>query len=69
MERITVGSSNLASVGYDQSSSTLEIEFNSGGVYQYYEVPSHIYDELMNASSLGSYFHHNIKSIYGFSQV
>ena len=33
MERIPVESSNLASVGYDSDSLTLEIEFNSGGIY------------------------------------
>lgn len=39
MDRETVQSSNIASVGYDLSSSTLEIEFKSGGIYQYSGVP------------------------------
>lgn len=69
MERMTVSSSNLASVGYDSESLTLEIEFNRGGVYQYHEVPSHIHTELMGADSLGSYHHHYIKNAYGFSKV
>lgn len=61
MKRVPVQSSNIASVGYDPASSTLEIEFHSGGVYQYSGVSSEVYEGLMNASSKGSYFHHNIK--------
>lgn len=61
MERIPVESSNLASVGYDSDSLTLEIEFNSGGIYQYFTVPQDVYHGLMSAGSKGSYFHQNIK--------
>lgn len=66
MERITVISSDLASVGYDTINNILEIEFKKGGIYQYYGVPNNIYDGLMNANSLGSYFNKNIKN-GGFS--
>ncbi|TDM54183.1 KTSC domain-containing protein [Aliivibrio fischeri] len=68
MERTTVSSSNLVSVGYDSDSMTLEVEFNNG-IYQYYDVPEYIYDELMNAPSVGSYLHHNIKNIFSFAQI
>jgi hypothetical protein len=68
MERISVSSSNLVSVGYDEDSSTLEVEFNSG-TYQYYDVPLYIYEELMAAGSLGSYLHQNVKNTYSYSQV
>ncbi|MBA7540511.1 hypothetical protein ES705_32810 [subsurface metagenome] len=40
MKRKQVESSNLASVGYDADKKILEIEFNHGGVYQYFNVPS-----------------------------
>ena len=39
MNRTPVNSSNLSSVGYDPMSQTLEFAFNSGGIYQYYNVP------------------------------
>lgn len=61
MERIAVKSSNLASVGYDLESSILEIEFNHGGIYQYFNVSENIYNGLINASSHGQYFDKNIK--------
>jgi KTSC domain len=61
MSRTPVSSSNLASVGYDQTTQTLEVEFLHGGVYQYSDVPSAVYDGLMTADSHGSYFDRYVK--------
>ncbi|WP_347331826.1 KTSC domain-containing protein [Marinimicrobium locisalis] len=69
MERTPVSSSNLVSVGYDPDSSILEVEFNNARIYQYYDVPDHIYSELMGAESLGSYLHHNVKPFFGCSMI
>jgi hypothetical protein len=55
MGRVRVSSSNLAPVGYDPNEKILEIEFHNGGIYQYYNVPEHLYRGLMAASSHGSY--------------
>lgn len=68
MERKSVSSSNLSSIGYDLDTSTLEIEFNSGMIYRYFEVPEHVYEDLMNAGSQGSFFSHNIKNTYHFEK-
>ncbi len=68
MDRISISSSNIVSVGYDRSSRTLEIEFGNG-VYQYYEVPLQIYEGLISATSAGRYFHGNIKDKYDYSKV
>jgi len=67
MHRVTMSSSNLRSVGY--SNGTLEVEFHSGGVYQYFDVPRNVYDELMSAASHGIYFHRNIKLKYRWRKV
>lgn len=69
MNRQSVSSSNIASVGYDETSQTLEIEFNSGGIYEYYNVSETVYQELLNAPSVGSYFAYRIRNTYGYSQV
>jgi hypothetical protein len=70
MERTPVQSSNLASVGYDSDSATLEIEFHHGGIYQYYGVPSDVHDGLMAAGSKGTYFDQTIKKAgYSYSKV
>ena len=68
MERISVNSSNVSSVGYDAYSQTLEIEFNNGGVYQYSGVPESVYEGMMGADSKGKYFHANIKNTYPYNK-
>lgn len=69
MKRQTVESSNLRSVGYDEKTHTLEIEFQTGGIYHYYDVPSDVYQELMDAPSHGRYFLAEIKNVYRYDQV
>ena len=56
MKRENAKSSNLGSVGYDQSTQTLEIAFNSGGEHQYSPVPENVYNGLMNVPSHGGIF-------------
>ena len=67
MEREPVISSNISSVGYDPSSETLEIEFTNGSVYEYCGVPYEEYLELMDAGSIGEYFHQHIRNSYPYS--
>jgi hypothetical protein len=64
MIRTRVQSSDLRSVGYDPTTQTLEIEFRSGGIYQFRGVPESVYRSLMQASSHGTYFHAHIKDRY-----
>lgn len=47
--RTPVISSDLQSVGYDEATCTLEIQFHSGGVYQYSRVSQSVYQGLMGA--------------------
>ena len=61
MTREYVSSSNIASIGYDAMSEILEVEFNNGAVYQYYNVPERLYNGLMEADSKGRYFDAYIK--------
>jgi hypothetical protein len=69
MRRTPVSSSNLASVGYDPGEHILEVEFLSGSVYQYFNVPEQVYRGLMSASSHGSYFGEYIRMSYQYRQV
>jgi len=61
MDRQRVSSSNVASVGYDPDTQTLEVEFNSGSIYEYYNVPKDVHEGLMNAPSHGQYLNARIK--------
>ena len=69
MQRIPVSSSSICSVGYDPKTHTLEIEFHTGTIYQYYNVPENIYQGLMNVGSHGQYFHQNIRYIYHYEKI
>ncbi|WP_454843560.1 KTSC domain-containing protein [Rahnella aceris] len=69
MIRQHVSSSNINSVGFHEDEEILEIEFNNGSVYQYFDVPKHVFDDLVNAESPGGYFARNIKGIFRFSRV
>lgn len=64
MQRTPVSSTDIHSIGYDPRSETLEIEFHSGGIYQYQSVRQGVYDALMSASSKGKYFHAHIRDHY-----
>ena len=69
MRRKAVESSAIVSVGYDSKSKTLEIEFPSGHVYQYLDVPASAHKALLNADSLGQFFNAGIKDCYSRYQV
>lgn len=40
-------SSNIGSIGYELETMTLEVEFSNGSVYQYYDVPEAVFQELL----------------------
>ncbi len=69
MDRIQVDSSNVASVGYDHASSTLEIEFSGGAIYQYFDVPPSTYEGLVSAKSPGGFVHQQIRGIYRYART
>jgi len=69
MKRQPVTSSAITSVGYEAASHTLEIEFSSGTVYQYHDVETKIYRQLMQAASKGRFLDLYIREQYPFSRV
>ena len=69
MERQTVQSVILHSVGYDESTKTMEIEFHSGLVYQYAGVPPKVYRDFMSSGAVGKYFSEKIRSRFRAKQI
>lgn len=69
MQRVQVVSSNIKEVGFDSSSSTLEVLFADGRVYQYFDVPESMYSGLISAPSPGQFFHVEIRGVYRFARV
>lgn len=69
MDRDPVASSNISSVGYDAASETLEVEFTNSSIYQYYNVPSNLFEQLMLSSSKGQFLNTYIRAQYPYSRV
>lgn len=69
MERLPVDSSTIVDIGYDSPSMSLEIGFKQGAVYQYFDVPDALYQELMRADSKGKFFHAHIRDHYRYTKL
>ena len=64
-----VQSEMLDLVGYDPRAQILEVVFNSGDRYRYFEVPPEEYERLMDAESIGQYMHKHIIGHYDYERV
>ena len=69
MDRTMVRSSDIRSIGYDKLATVLEVEFVSGGIYQYFNVPEYVHHALMNAPSHGKFLNNNIKYNYRYQKI
>ena len=66
IERKPVESSNIVSIGHNSVTKTLEVEFRTGTVYQYFQVPTKVYQELQSADSKGRYLAKNIRNDFAY---
>lgn len=69
MDRDLVQSSTIRSIGHDPETMTLEIEFNDGAVYQYFDVPKSVHKELIEAPSLGRFFGRRIRDQFRYVKL
>lgn len=69
INRQPVVSSDISSIGYDDASQTLEIEFKATGAYRYFSVPRETYDALTQTSSPGKYFRLQIKGKFAWEKI
>lgn len=61
-------SSKIVAVGYNAISMILRIQLKNT-TYDYYNVPEHIYKELMSAASHGHYHSTHIKNSYRCTRI
>ena len=66
MNRTTVESTTLAAVGYDEAQRALELEFRSGAIYRYFDVPVDVHEQLLGAASRGNYFNRIIRGRFSY---
>ena len=69
LERQPVKSRILRSVGYDASTKILEIEFQNGQIYQFFDVPPKVYADLMHSGEIGKYFTEKVRTRFRTKQV
>lgn len=69
MQRQPVNSSDIASIGYDVATETLEIEFKATGIYRYFSVPRNVHEEFARTPSPGKYFLQHIKGKYAWEKI
>jgi KTSC domain len=69
MTRVMLRSSMMVSTGYDSATRVLEIEFATGAVYHYFDVPLDVYQDLLDAPSQGQVFHNRIRGIFECHRV
>lgn len=73
MNRRPVTSSNIASIGWEEAPGggdpRLEVEFRSGHIFQYLDVPEFEYRNLLGADSVGKYFNLHIKDRYDEERI
>ncbi|GCD11086.1 KTSC domain-containing protein [Clostridium tagluense] len=70
IEMIQVASSNVESVGYDEQEEIIMVKFLNGSEYIYKNVSNPIvFEELVNAPSVGAYLNRNIKGVYPYEKI
>jgi hypothetical protein len=62
-------STSLKAAEYQPRNALLEVEFRTGAVYRYFEVPASIYQELLEAESKGRYFNQHIRNRFRTEKI
>jgi hypothetical protein len=69
MQRQSISSGTIKSIGYDPDRQILEIEFQSGAVDRYHEVPVDVVDDLLSAGSPGQFFNREIRNRFPYRKI
>ena len=57
-------SRSVEMVGYEAASRTLGVEYKTGAVDYFYDVPADVHTDLLGASSAGGFIHAHIRGRY-----
>jgi len=69
MKPIVVESTTLATVAYDADRRLLQLGFRDQAVYQYFDVPTDVHEDLLRSASKGRYFNRVIRGRFVHAQV
>ena len=65
---VDIESSNLKRAQYDTESKLLEVEFKTGAIYEYEEVPHTIFTRMRMSESQGKYFNTEISRKFKYKK-
>jgi hypothetical protein len=68
-ENIIVNSSAIHNAVYQHVTNELSITFKSGLTYEYYNVPSHIFERLRTSRSKGKFINAHVLRRYNFKKI
>ena len=68
-EHLKVDSTAISNLAYDKSSSTLFVEFHSKSIYMYNDVNPYIFNDLINAPSIGLFFQKEIRGDFKYKRL
>jgi len=59
----------IADIRYDQLNGDLYLRFVSGDLYKYKNVPAEVYEQLMKATSKGTFLNKSIKRNFDYQKI
>ena len=68
MQRLPIQSTALTGIGYDSATRRLEVEFNDGRVYEYFDVSEPVHAALIASPSKGRYFNGQIRGRFQYRE-
>jgi len=69
VDLISVDSSSVRGIGYDDDRRSLYVQYVDGEVYEYFKVPKSDYIDLLNAKSIGWWINKRIKPYYNYRKL
>jgi hypothetical protein len=69
MNVISVESTTLAALAYDEVGQVLQLEFRSRTMYRYFGVPAAVHQALLLAPSKGGYFNRFIRGSFPYCLI
>lgn len=66
---VPLESEALVAAGYDAATRTLRLQFEHGGLYDYYDVPPRVYQGLLTDEHPWTTWGDHIKASYRFSRL
>lgn len=64
-----IKSTNLKKSEYDTETKKMIVTFNSGSVYEYYEIPHQMYTQFRMSESQGKFFNSKIAKTFKYKKI